>query len=127
MKTVIVVPTYNEAENIPLLAAQIAASLPDAALLVMDDNSPDGTAEIAERLFASRPEYALYRVVRREGPRGLGRAYRDGFQRALRDRQLRTPDGLRVVLNPAGLRINLGNFLLRGTDYAARMVENDGT
>jgi dolichol-phosphate mannosyltransferase len=84
MKTVIVVPTYNEAENIPLLAEQIALSLPSAALLVMDDNSPDGTAEIAERLFLSRPEYSRYRLVRREGQRGLGRAYRDGFQRALR-------------------------------------------
>jgi dolichol-phosphate mannosyltransferase len=85
MKTVIVVPTYNEAENIPLLAEQIAQSLPEAELLVMDDNSPDGTAETAERLFASRPEFARYRLVRREGPRGLGRAYRDGFQRALHE------------------------------------------
>src|SRR6476469_5411418 len=84
MKTVIVVPTYNEAENIPLLAEQIACALPHAHLLVMDDNSPDGTAEVAERLFASRPEYSHFRLVRREGQRGLGRAYRDGFQRALR-------------------------------------------
>src|ERR1044071_6371802 len=84
MKTVIVVPTYNEAENISLLAEQIARILPEAHLLVMDDNSPDGTAEIAEGLFLARPEYARFRLVRREGPRGLGRAYRDGFQRVLR-------------------------------------------
>lgn len=83
MKCVIVVPTYNEAENIPTLAERITAALPDAHLWLMDDNSPDGTADQAETLFASRPEYAAYRVVRRTGPRGLGRAYRDGFQRAL--------------------------------------------
>src|SRR5579871_2075347 len=83
MKRIIVIPTYNEVQNLPVLVPQIAAAVPDAHLLLMDDNSPDGTAEAAERLFASRPEYAGYQVVRRTGPRGLGRAYRDGFQRAL--------------------------------------------
>jgi dolichol-phosphate mannosyltransferase len=83
MKIIVVVPTYNEADNIPLLAEQIAQAAPEAHLLLMDDNSPDGTAERAERLFASRPEYARFRVVRREGARGLGRAYREGFTRAL--------------------------------------------
>ncbi len=82
-KTVIVVPTYNEAENVPLLAAQIAQALPGVHLMLMDDNSPDGTSDSAEALFSSRPEFAGYTVVRRTGPRGLGRAYRDGFQRAL--------------------------------------------
>jgi dolichol-phosphate mannosyltransferase len=82
-KTVIVVPTYNEAENLPLVSAQIAACLPGADVLVMDDNSPDGTADCAERLFASDGRFAGYKVVRRTGPRGLGRAYRDGFQRAI--------------------------------------------
>jgi phosphoserine aminotransferase len=84
MKSIVVVPTYNEAENIPLLAEQIARAIPEAHLLLMDDNSPDGTANAAERLFASQSAYANYRVVRRTGPRGLGRAYRDGFQHALR-------------------------------------------
>lgn len=83
MKIVVVIPTYNEAENIETLAARIALCLPEAHLLLMDDNSPDGTADKAEAFFASRPEYATYRVVRRTGARGLGRAYRDGFQRAL--------------------------------------------
>ncbi len=82
-KTVIVLPTYNEAENVPLMAAQIAASLPYADVMVMDDNSPDGTADSAERFFGSDARFAGYRVVRRTGPRGLGRAYRDGFQRAI--------------------------------------------
>jgi dolichol-phosphate mannosyltransferase len=82
-KTVIVVPTYNEAENVPLLAEQIAQALPGVHLMLMDDNSPDGTADSAEALFSSRSEFAGFSVVRRTGPRGLGRAYRDGFQRAL--------------------------------------------
>ena len=82
-RVVVVLPTYNEAENIPLIASGIAAALPSADVLVMDDNSPDGTADAAEALFASDPRYAGYRVVRRTGPRGLGRAYRDGFQRAM--------------------------------------------
>jgi dolichol-phosphate mannosyltransferase len=83
MKTVIVVPTYNEAENIPFLASQIAKAVPEAHLWLLDDNSPDQTADTAERLFAENPAYSNYRVVRRTGQRGLGRAYRDGFQRAL--------------------------------------------
>ena len=81
--TVIVVPTYNEAENIPRLSELIARALPGVHLLLMDDNSPDGTANLAEELFSSRPEFSGFGVVRRTGPRGLGRAYRDGFQRAL--------------------------------------------
>ena len=83
MKTVIVMPTFNEAENVPLIATQIAHSLPDADLMIMDDNSPDGTADCAERFFATDGRYARYRVVRRTGLRGLGRAYRDGLQRAM--------------------------------------------
>jgi dolichol-phosphate mannosyltransferase len=82
-KTVIVVPTYNEAENIPRLAELISQALPGVHLMLMDDNSPDGTADLAEGLFSSRPEFSGFSVVRRTGPRGLGRAYRDGFQRAL--------------------------------------------
>jgi dolichol-phosphate mannosyltransferase len=86
MKTVVVIPTYNEAENIPLIAPLIAAQIPHAEMLVMDDNSPDGTADIAETLFGSDAKYAGSRVVRRSGPKGLGRAYRDGFRLAIEDR-----------------------------------------
>jgi len=83
MKSVIVVPTYNEAENLPLLVEQIIRYFPDVHLLVMDDASPDGTADLCDSLFASNSAYSNFKVVRRTGPRGLGRAYRDGFQRAL--------------------------------------------
>jgi dolichol-phosphate mannosyltransferase len=83
LKTVIVLPTYNEAQNVPLVFDQIAESLPGADVMVMDDNSPDGTADAAERLFESDSRFARYSVVRRTGPRGLGRSYRDGFRRAM--------------------------------------------
>lgn len=83
MKSVIVVPTYNEAENMPLLAEQIIQYLPEVHVIVMDDNSPDKTADICQTLFEKRTEFRNFKVVRRSGPRGLGRAYRDGFQRAL--------------------------------------------
>lgn len=83
MKTIIVIPTYNEAQNAPLIAAQVAQALPEAHLLLVDDASPDGTADLADRLFASDPIYSNYRVFRRTGVRGLGRAYRDAFIKVL--------------------------------------------
>jgi dolichol-phosphate mannosyltransferase len=51
--------------------------------MLVDDGSPDNTAAIAEALFASDPRFSRYSVLRRTGPRGLGRAYRDGFRHAL--------------------------------------------
>ena len=83
MKCVVVVPTYNEAENLERLLQQIHSHAPYAHVILMDDISPDGTADHAEALFLRHPEYANYSVIRRSGQRGLGRAYRDGFQRAL--------------------------------------------
>ena len=83
MKTIIVIPTYNEAPNVLLITPQIAQALPEAHLLFVDDASPDGTADIAEGLFASDLIYSNYRVFRRTGERGLGRAYRDAFIKVL--------------------------------------------
>lgn len=82
MKTIIVIPTYNEAENIGPLMAAISTAAPGIHLLIVDDNSPDGTADLAERICRKHPGF---RVLRREGPRGLGRAYICGFQKALED------------------------------------------
>lgn len=83
MKIIVVVPTYNEAENIAELAERVHRAMPQADLMLVDDASPDGTAELARQLFASNPAYAHYQVYERSGVRGLGRAYRDGFARAL--------------------------------------------
>jgi dolichol-phosphate mannosyltransferase len=79
-RTLIVVPTYNERDNIPRLAERVLA-LPIASdLLVVDDNSPDGTGQIADDLAAKHPQiHVLHRAVKN----GLGRAYIDGFKWAL--------------------------------------------
>ena len=78
--TWVVLPTYDEAENLPGIAAAILAALPRATLLVVDDGSPDGTGEIADGLAAADPRI---RVRHRPGKAGLGRAYLDGFRVAL--------------------------------------------
>jgi dolichol-phosphate mannosyltransferase len=79
-KTLIIVPTYNERENLPLMAQKLL-SLPVAVdLLVVDDNSPDGTGRIADELAAKHPQiYVLHRTEKN----GLGRAYIAGFKWAL--------------------------------------------
>jgi len=76
----IVLPTYNEAENLPSISAAILAALPGATLLVVDDGSPDGTGAIADQLGAADPRI---RVRHRTAKQGLGRAYLDGFGVAL--------------------------------------------
>jgi dolichol-phosphate mannosyltransferase len=78
--TWVVLPTYDEAENLPGIAAAILAALPGATLLVVDDNSPDGTGKIADGLAAADPRI---RVRHRPAKQGLGRAYLDGFRVAL--------------------------------------------
>jgi len=76
----VVVPTYDEIDNLRPIAAAILARLPDATLLVVDDASPDGTGELADELAAADPRI---RVRHRAGKQGLGRAYLDGFRVAL--------------------------------------------
>ena len=79
----VVVPTYNEAGSLPLLIARLATSLAgrEWELVVVDDGSPDGTADVAERLGASQP----VRVVRRAGKMGLASAVVAGFAAARGD------------------------------------------
>lgn len=79
--TWVVLPTYNEADNLPGISAAILHALPGATLLVVDDRSPDGTGALADRLAAADPRI---RVRHRPGKAGLGRAYLDGFEVALR-------------------------------------------
>lgn len=78
--TWVVLPTYNEAENLAAIAAAILDALPGATLLVVDDNSPDGTGAIADDLAARDPRI---RAAHRPGKQGLGRAYLEGFGVAL--------------------------------------------
>jgi dolichol-phosphate mannosyltransferase len=76
----VVLPTYDEAENLPGIAAAILQNLPAATLLVVDDGSPDGTGELADGMAADDPRI---RVRHRPAKAGLGRAYLDGFRVAL--------------------------------------------
>ena len=76
MRVLVVLPTYNEAENIERMLRAIRQSLPEAGMLVVDDGSPDGTAEIAERVGK---ELGGIELLRRSAKAGLGSAYRAGF------------------------------------------------
>ena len=77
----VVLPTYNERENVPLIVPAILAASPLVDVLVVDDNSPDGTGKLADDLAAHDPRV---RVLHRERKEGLGRAYLAGFAEALR-------------------------------------------
>lgn len=79
-RVIVVIPTFNEAENLPLLVPQVLAQDPRLEVLVVDDASPDGTGKIADDLAEREPRV---HVLHREGRRGLGIAYRDGLKRAL--------------------------------------------
>lgn len=79
-RTLIVVPTYNETANIPELVRQIFANLDGVHVLVVDDDSPDGTADVVERL---RENYPRLHLFRRTGERGLGHAYTAGMLHGL--------------------------------------------
>lgn len=76
MDTLVVLPTFNEAENIEEVLRRTRAALPDGRILVVDDGSPDGTADLACRVG---DELGSVEVMRRGEPRGLGDAYRAGF------------------------------------------------
>ena len=79
---IVVVPTFNEAENLTRIVPAILDVLPEARVLVVDDHSPDGTGELADAMAA---EDARVRVSHRDGPRGLGPAYLHGFGLCLED------------------------------------------
>ncbi len=80
MNVLVVVPTYNERENLPLLVRGVLAH-PGFRMLIVDDGSPDGTGAVADALGAEHP--GRLEVMHRTGRRGLGRSYIDGLRRAL--------------------------------------------
>ena len=79
-RVLVVIPTYNEAENLEPLVGRLRAAVPEADVLVVDDGSPDGTGAIADRLAAADPAID---VLHRTEKAGLGAAYIAGFRRAL--------------------------------------------
>jgi dolichol-phosphate mannosyltransferase len=82
LKVTVVVPTYDERENLPVVVDRLTAlPVSDLHILVVDDNSPDGTGELADKLVAERPQ--TLGVLHRTEKNGLGRAYIAGITRAL--------------------------------------------
>ncbi|MDP1820733.1 MAG: polyprenol monophosphomannose synthase [Acidimicrobiales bacterium] len=81
-RPLVVIPTYQEADNVDVVLRKVRSAAPDAHVLVVDDNSPDGTADLAEALGA---EVGGVTVLRRPAKEGLGSAYRAGFDWGLRE------------------------------------------
>ena len=134
-------PTYDEAENLEGISAAILAALPGCHLLVVDDASPDGTGDIADRLAAEEPRIS---VLHRAGKEGLGKAYIDGFGVALDGGATRviqmdadwshSPDYLPALVAPLddGADLVIGSRYARGggvTDWGLlrRIVSRGGS
>lgn len=80
MKTLIIIPTYNEVDNLRPLIEEIVSHVPESDILVIDDNSTDGTGKLANEIQAEKPQV---HVLHRPGKLGLGTAYIAGFKYAL--------------------------------------------
>ena len=76
-RVLVIIPTYNEAENIERIVSRVRTAVPEVHILVADDNSPDGTGTIADKLAADDDHV---RVLHRKGKEGLGAAYLAGFR-----------------------------------------------
>ena len=82
VKVLVVIPTYNESMNVEAMVQAVRRHVPQAAILVVDDGSPDGTADMAEAL---EQQLGSIHVLRRTEKAGLGSAYRAGFEWGLRE------------------------------------------
>ncbi len=80
MNTLIIIPTYNELENLRPLLKEIFSNAPDTDILIVDDNSPDGTGQLADEIHTENPRV---KVLHRAGKLGLGTAYIAGFKYAV--------------------------------------------
>lgn len=76
-KVLVIIPTYNELENIELITSRLRRAVPQAHILIADDNSPDGTGDVADRLAEADDHI---HVMHRQGKQGLGAAYIAGFR-----------------------------------------------
>lgn len=118
--TLVIIPTYNELENLPLITGRVRQATPEVDILIVDDNSPDGTGEAADTLAA---EDQHIHVLHREGKGGLCGAYVAGFRWALeRDYQVicemdadgsHAPEELELLLD----EIDEGADLVIGSRY----------
>lgn len=79
-RVLVLIPTYNEKDSLPGVIARVRAAVPTVDVMVLDDNSPDGTGTVADAIAAQDPHV---QVLHREGKQGLGRAYLAGFEQAM--------------------------------------------
>jgi len=119
----VVVPTYNEADNLPRLVAELfALPIEDLRVVVVDDNSPDGTGRLLEEL---REQYPRLSAIHRAGKLGLGSAYRQGFRYALErgadfvvqmdaDFSHSPADVIRLLDHAAGFDVVVGSRYVEG-------------
>lgn len=125
MSTLIVLPTYNEKPNLEPLLEAIHAQVPEVEVLVIDDNSPDGTGALADQLAAQHP---WVHVVHRSGKLGLGTAYIRGFQWALeRDYALIMEMDADFSHDPAHLPAILAAAQNADVVLGSRYVDGGGT
>ncbi len=82
-KVIIIIPTYNEKNNIESTVKNVMSVLPEAVVMVVDDNSPDGTAEAVENLISDCPNLSL---LKRPAKTGLGDAYKDAIKKVIADK-----------------------------------------
>ncbi|MDH4135288.1 MAG: polyprenol monophosphomannose synthase [Anaerolineae bacterium] len=124
-RSLIIIPTYNEAENLEPLVSAILALDAGFEILVVDDNSPDGTGEIADRLAAELPQV---HVLHRPGKMGLGTAYVQGFEWALhKDYQCIFQMDCDFSHHPRYLPIHLEKIATAHAVIGSRYVPGGGT
>ena len=87
MKDVLLLPTYNEKENVKTIIPEIFSLLPELNILVIDDNSPDGTAAVVEGMM---PAYPNLKILKREKKTGLGNAYKEAMMQVRQDDDVRS-------------------------------------
>ena len=80
MQAIVIIPTYNERENLPLIVRKIFEQSLDLGILVIDDNSPDGTGQVADELASKHSQLTVYHRTKKEG---LGKAYLSAFRYVL--------------------------------------------
>src|ERR1700756_182644 len=103
-RTLVIIPTYNELENLPLILQRLHQARPDVHVLVVDDNSPDGTGALADEFASADPErvHVMHRTVKD----GLGAAYLAGFAWGL-SRNYSTLGGMAAAGSPAPEHLTL--------------------
>lgn len=128
MKKTVIIPTYNERENIASLVPLIFQRLPDAGVLVVDDNSPDGTSEVVGQLQERFPNL---RLLKRKKKEGLGAAYIHAFTEVLKDPEAGALAMMDADLShdPAHLPVMFGMVEKGGADVVvgSRYMDGGGT